>query len=94
MGPKNSLTIRLSESVVFLRGSVESTVSGRRTQNDSQPAMLRGLLTLTIVKPTKISSIELKLEGKTVTAWPEGASFSEPLYMRPSLPLIGDVILP
>jgi len=47
MGPKNNLTIRLSESVVFLRGSVESTVSGRRSNRDAQPAMLRGLLTLT-----------------------------------------------
>ncbi|KAI5118355.1 hypothetical protein M0805_006756 [Coniferiporia weirii] len=69
---KNSLSIRLSESVVFLRGSVESTVMGRRTTRESQPAMLRGLLTLNLDKPTKVSSIDIALEGKSQTAWPEG----------------------
>ena len=76
MGPKNaknSLNIRLTESVVFLRGAVESTLLGRRSTREAQPAMLRGLLTLTLVKPTKISSIEITLEGKSQTAWPEGA---------------------
>lgn len=72
MGPKNNLSIRLSESVVFLRGSAETTVTGRRTTREALPAMLRGLLTLTLDKPTKISSIEVTLEGKTQTAWPEG----------------------
>lgn len=70
---KNSLSIRLTESVVFLRGAVESTLLGRRTTREEQPAMLRGLLTLTLVKPTKISSIEITLEGKSQTAWPDGA---------------------
>lgn len=75
MGPKNaknSLNIRLTESVVFLRGAVEATLLGRRPSRDVQPAMLRGLLTLNLVKPTKISSIEITLEGKSQTAWPEG----------------------
>ncbi|TDL22999.1 hypothetical protein BD410DRAFT_839307 [Rickenella mellea] len=72
--PKNSLVIRLTESVVFLRGSVDAAVRGRSVAQEAhgQPAMLRGLLTLTLVKPTKISSIEIKLEGKTSTSWPEG----------------------
>ncbi|TRM69068.1 hypothetical protein BD626DRAFT_391817 [Schizophyllum amplum] len=34
--------------------------------------MLRGLLILDLVKPTKISSIELELSAKASTAWPEG----------------------
>lgn len=34
--------------------------------------MVRGLLTLNIVKPIKISSIEIELTGKTNTSWPEG----------------------
>ena len=72
MSPKNSLSIRLTEPVVFLRGSAETTVTGRRTTRESQPAMLRGLLTLTLDKPTKISSIEITLQGRTQTAWPEG----------------------
>lgn len=69
---KNNLSIRLTESVVFLRGAIESTVTGRRSHREAQPAMLRGLLTLDLVKPTKISSIEIVLEGKSTTAWPEG----------------------
>lgn len=69
---KNNLSIRLTESVVFLRGSVDTVVTGRRTTRDSQPAMLRGLLILTLVKPMKISSIDITLEGRTQTAWPEG----------------------
>ncbi|KAL5504710.1 hypothetical protein ACEPAH_7373 [Sanghuangporus vaninii] len=73
MAPKSSLSIRLTESVVFLRGSAETTVTGRRTTRDAPPAMLRGLLTLSLDKPTKISSIEITLEGKSVVTWPEGA---------------------
>ncbi|EJD08036.1 uncharacterized protein FOMMEDRAFT_131011 [Fomitiporia mediterranea MF3/22] len=73
MAPKNNLDIRLTESVVFLRGSAETTVTGRRTTREAQPAMLRGLLTLNLDKPTKISSIEITLEGKSQTSWPEGA---------------------
>ncbi|KAH8115350.1 hypothetical protein DFH11DRAFT_1588801 [Phellopilus nigrolimitatus] len=69
---KNSLSIRLTESVVFLQGSAESTVMGRRSTRESRPAMLRGLLTLVLDKPTKISSIEMTLEGKSQTTWPEG----------------------
>lgn len=66
---KNSLSIRLAESVIFLRADP----SGRnRNLPDAPPAVLRGLLTLTLVKPTKISSIEVELVCKTSTAWPEG----------------------
>ena len=67
---KNRLNIRLNESAVFLRASEGS----RRRQAHSQPSMLRGLLILDLVKPTKISSIELELSAKASTAWPEGAS--------------------
>ena len=66
MAPKSSLNIRLTESVVFLRGSAETTVTGRRATRDAPPAMLRGLLALSLDKPTKISSIEITLEGKSV----------------------------
>jgi len=65
---KNSLTIRLTESAVFLR-THHTAGSGR---DDSQPSMLRGLLTLNLAKPTRITSIELELLAKTATAWPEG----------------------
>ncbi|KZT72264.1 hypothetical protein DAEQUDRAFT_664375 [Daedalea quercina L-15889] len=68
---KNALDIRLAESVVFLRAG-DATGRPRNMQADAPPGMLRGLLTLTLIKPTKISSIEIELVGKTSTAWPEG----------------------
>ncbi|PFH52148.1 hypothetical protein AMATHDRAFT_190088 [Amanita thiersii Skay4041] len=64
---KNSLSIRLTESAVFLR-----TRPGRRSTHDSQPSVLRGLLVFDLAKPTKISSIELELQAKSSSAWPEG----------------------
>ncbi|KAF8622692.1 hypothetical protein AX15_006791 [Amanita polypyramis BW_CC] len=64
---KNSLSLRLTESAVFLR-----TRPGRRSDEASQPSVLRGLLVLDLVKPTRISSIELELKAKSSTAWPEG----------------------
>ena len=70
--PKNSLSIRLTESVVFLRTGDGTGRTRHGTQPSAPPAMVRGLLTLNITKPTKISSIEVELVGKTSTAWPEG----------------------
>ncbi|KAH7910031.1 hypothetical protein BJ138DRAFT_1065976 [Hygrophoropsis aurantiaca] len=68
---KNSLCIRLTESMVFLR---TSDPTGRHAEDGSStsPAMVRGLLTLNISKPTRISSIELELQGRATTSWPEG----------------------
>ncbi|KAF5355180.1 hypothetical protein D9756_005473 [Leucocoprinus leucothites] len=66
---KNSLTIRLTESAVFLRsdGSIHSNVHA-----EDRSSVLRGLLILNLAKPTKISGIEIELIGKTETSWPEG----------------------
>lgn len=72
MSHKNTLAIRLTESVVFLR-NIES--AGRRPNNTNDPAptsLLRGLLVLDLYKPTRISSIDLSLTGKVVTSWSEG----------------------
>ncbi|KAF7362264.1 Arrestin-C domain-containing protein [Mycena venus] len=72
--PKNTLTIRLTEAAVFLRTS-ENNTRRRNPANDlseSRPAMVRGLLTLNIVKPIKVTSIDLELQAKTSTSWPEG----------------------
>lgn len=66
---KSPLTIRLTESAVFLR----SDGADREACDDSCPSMLRGLLTLDLAKPTKISSIELELVAVSVVSWPEGA---------------------
>lgn len=68
---KNTLEIRLTESVVFLRAG-DATGRQRTIPADAPPGMLRGLLILTLVKPTKISSIEVTLVAKTYTTWPEG----------------------
>ncbi|KAJ6593454.1 hypothetical protein B0H19DRAFT_921152 [Mycena capillaripes] len=73
--PKNTLTIRLTESAVFLRTSENNARQRRSSANDlseSRPAMVRGLLTLNIVKPIKVTSIDLELQAKTSTSWPEG----------------------
>lgn len=69
------LQIRLTEPVIFLKGpSVGEDLRGRlQAVNDAaQPAMLRGLLTLRLSKPTRIRSIAISLEGKSRTEWPEG----------------------
>ena len=67
--PKNSLTISLAESVVFRK----NTSCGGRRPNDASPASsLRGLLILDLCKPTRISSIELELTGKSSTSWLRG----------------------
>ncbi|KAI8970803.1 hypothetical protein BD414DRAFT_540689 [Trametes punicea] len=68
---KTSLDIRLAESVVFLRAG-DATGRQRNLQADAPPGMVRGLLVLNLAKPMRITSIEIELVGKTVTAWPEG----------------------
>jgi len=69
------LQIRLTEPVIFLKGPSTGLDFRGRPQAiaaDAQPAMLRGLLTLRLSKPTRIRKIEIKLEGKARTEWPEG----------------------
>ncbi|CDO78015.1 hypothetical protein BN946_scf184907.g5 [Trametes cinnabarina] len=68
---KTSLDIRLAESVVFLRAG-DATGRQRNLQADAPPGMVRGLLVLNLAKPMRITSIEIELVGKTLTAWPEG----------------------
>jgi hypothetical protein len=71
LAAKNSLSIRLAESAVFLRTN-DST--GRNRYNDSRPAFLRGIVELELVKSTRISRIVLELGAKCTTIWPEGKS--------------------
>lgn len=62
---------------------VEGTTTGTGTSAEAEaadeppPAMLRGLLTLTLAKPSRIRSISVKLKGTALTQWPEGLSFSQ-----------------
>lgn len=69
------LQIRLTEPVIFLRGpSTGTDFRGRPQQTqDGPPAMVRGLLTLRLQKPTRIRTVSATLEGKAKTEWPEGA---------------------
>ncbi|KAG9308109.1 hypothetical protein JVU11DRAFT_12541 [Chiua virens] len=58
---KKHLTITLTEPVVFLRSS---DPSGRLPPGSNDPsALVRGILTLNVVKPVVISSIEVELTG-------------------------------
>ena len=66
---KNAVSIRLNESAIFLR---TDGPSARRTNNETRNSMLRGLLVLDLVKPMKITSIDVQLTAMTSTAWPEG----------------------
>ncbi|KAK0494848.1 hypothetical protein EDD18DRAFT_285973 [Armillaria luteobubalina] len=66
---KNNLSIRLTESAVFLR---TNDSSGRNSNSEARPSILRGLLILELARPTKITSIDLKLQATSSTAWPEG----------------------
>ncbi len=58
---KNNLSIRLTESAVFLR---TDDSSGRNPNSEARPSILRGLLILELARPTKITSIDLKLQPR------------------------------
>ena len=74
----SSLTIRLTESVIFLKTG--------NPQCNPQPSVLRGLLTLELVKPTKISGIEVELQGTSFTMWTDRGFYDNviPLDRRES----------
>jgi arrestin-related trafficking adapter 3/6 len=74
---RNSATLRLTEPVIFLRNGSDSSSGRRRVGGaDCPPALLRGLLTLKLVKPTRVKSIEVLLEGISKTDWPDGTPFT------------------
>ncbi|PVF97501.1 hypothetical protein CPB86DRAFT_707007 [Serendipita vermifera] len=69
---KNTATLRLTEPVIFLRTGSDSTSQRRRGgRPDYPPALLRGLLSLKIVKPTRIKSVDVVFEGVARTDWPD-----------------------
>ena len=82
----NSLSIRLVESAVYLRSSAPQARRRRGNHDpDSRTSVLRGLLVLDLVKPTKITSIDVELVATTDTAWPEGTLNVANGYMHVSL---------
>ena len=66
----NALSIRLTEPVVFLRTNDPSGKHG--PDPNDPPGFVRGLLTLHLTKPTRISSIEVELRAVVASTWPEG----------------------
>ncbi|CAO3638254.1 unnamed protein product [Cunninghamella blakesleeana] len=58
----HKFTIHLAEDTVILRGSAL----------DNSNFILRGEVELLLSKPMNISSVEIKLVGKSFTLWPEG----------------------
>lgn len=67
-----SITIRLAEPSLFLRG-FQGGEEGERS-----PAMLRGTLVVKLKRATKIRSIGLRFSGKARTIWPEGKCEAAP----------------
>ncbi|KAH8827796.1 hypothetical protein DL96DRAFT_1600377 [Flagelloscypha sp. PMI_526] len=60
----NSLTIRLAEAAVTLRPVTSSSVEVTSESTD-RPGVLRGLLILSLAKPTKVTHIDVSLTGKS-----------------------------
>jgi len=72
---RNTATLRLTEPVIFLRSGADCTSRRRRALNvQNPPALLRAILTLKLVKPTRVKSIEVVFEGVAKTDWPDGES--------------------
>lgn len=71
LDPKKQLDITLTEPVVFLRSS---DPSGRlQSDPDDAPTLVRGILTLTVVKPIEVSSIEVELAGVLTVSYSESS---------------------
>jgi hypothetical protein len=79
---RNSVSLRLTEPVIFLRNGLDSASRHQRVDRaDNPPALLRGLLTLKLVKPTRIKSIEVLIEGTSKTDWPESTIITAQQYL-------------
>lgn len=74
----NSLSIRLTESAVFLSTDGHTPVTGRNFEERS--TLLRGLLILQLAKPTKIKSIDVELIATASSAWQEGDTHLKSFY--------------
>jgi len=72
---ENCLSIRLAESAIFLPTDGALSRRGNAAAPPGRNSLLRGLLVLDLVKPTKISSIDVELSAITSTAWPEGVFY-------------------
>lgn len=69
-GSRSASRTRVTEGTTTGSGSAEEAAAA----DEPPPALLRGLLTLTLAKPSRIRNISVKLKGVARTDWPEGAS--------------------
>jgi hypothetical protein len=69
---KNSLSIRLAESAVFLRSDYTHSRRPSESVTSSRDSLLRGLLVLDLAKPTRITNIEVQLTAVAAFSCPEG----------------------
>jgi hypothetical protein len=76
MTSKHSLNLALTEPFVFLHTGNDSSSHRRRRQlaGGESASMLRGVLSLKLSKPMRVTSIETELIGESRTEWPEGVS--------------------
>ncbi|KAI0000962.1 hypothetical protein BJV77DRAFT_971841 [Russula vinacea] len=77
----NSLSLALTESVLFLRG-VHISHQRPTSHENASPSILRGLLILVLSKPTRISSIQVELVAQSVTIWTESQSTRYPAELQ------------
>lgn len=70
-----SMTIRLAEPSLFLRGFEA------HDEQEHSTAMLRGTLLVKVNKATKIRSIGLRFSGKALTIWPDGMIKATPILI-------------
>jgi hypothetical protein len=70
---KTSLMITLTEPLVILRTIDIVGEQSPQGGGISPPSVLRGLLALDLVKPNRISSIEVELQAISQASWSEGA---------------------
>jgi hypothetical protein len=70
---KSSLSITLTEPFVILR-TVDTGGSEPALGEFAPPSVLRGLLALDLSKASKISSIQIELQGTSCASWSEGMS--------------------
>lgn len=76
MTSKRSLNLALTEPFVFLRTGNGSGSHHRRRQvtGGESTSMIRGVLSLKLSKPMRVTSIETEIIGESRTEWPEGES--------------------
>jgi len=72
---KSSVSITLTEPFVILR-TVDTAGSQPLLGEFAPPSVLRGLLSLDLSKPSKISSIQIELQATSCASWSEGMSYA------------------